>query len=112
LLVSIFVAFGYARAYYQDYKIREEISSLEDEFKRLEKNKIGSLELLSYVSGPDFVEEKAREELNLKKPGEKIFIVKREDTSQENNYKSDGSDEKSSNLRKWLNYFLHISVDN
>ena len=39
-VVAVLVAFGYARAYYQDYKIRQEIDSLQEQVKKLEHKKI------------------------------------------------------------------------
>lgn len=74
--VAILVAFGYARAYYQDYKIRQEIDSLQEQVKKLEHKKLESMEILKYVTSDAFVEEKARTELNLKKPGENVLVVK------------------------------------
>lgn len=111
LFVSIFMILDYSRAYYQDYKIKQEIKSLEEEFARLQKNKLESLDLLEYVSDSDFVEEKAREELNLKKPGENVLIIKREDPADTGSYQEQ-SEEKKSNPKRWLNYFLKNSVDN
>jgi hypothetical protein len=64
------------RAYYQDYKIREEIKSLEEEVKNLEQKKIESMKILKYVSSDEFVEDAARKELNLQKPGEKVVFIK------------------------------------
>lgn len=79
-LVVIFVAgilvlVGYGRAYYRDYKIRHEIVSLQQEVRRLEKKKLETLSILNYVSSPDFVEEKARLELNMRKPGEQVLVI-------------------------------------
>lgn len=74
--VAVLVAFGYARAYYQDYKVRQEIDSLQEQVKKLEHKKLESMEILKYVTSDAFVEEKARTELNFKKPGENVLIVK------------------------------------
>ncbi|HOX61169.1 MAG TPA: septum formation initiator family protein [Candidatus Magasanikbacteria bacterium] len=79
-LVVIFVAgilvlVGYGRAYYRDYKIRHEIISLQQEVRRLEKKKLETLSILNYVSSPDFVEEKARLELNMRRPGEQVLVI-------------------------------------
>lgn len=74
IVVALFIAFVYARAYYQDYQVRREIQNLQDEVKRLKTKKLEMLELLRYVKSTDFVEEKARTELNLAKPGEHVAI--------------------------------------
>jgi cell division protein FtsB len=75
LVVAVFIALAYGRAYYQDYQVRQEIKRLQEEVKKLEVKKLESLEMWKYVQSPAFVEEKAREELNLVKPGEHVAIV-------------------------------------
>lgn len=116
LLISLvfvgLISLGYARAYYQDYKIKQEIKALEQEIRGLETKKIESLEILQYVTSPDFVEEKARLELNMKKPGENVAIVQRGEGSPEiavQDYKEDNIE--LSNPKKWLNYFLNKPID-
>ena len=105
LVCAILIAAGYIRAYYQDYKIRQEINALQDEVKRLEHKKLESMEILKYVTSNAFVEEKARTELNLKKPGENVVVVTNPEIESEK--KEVGSVEKSplSNYSKWWYYF-------
>lgn len=74
LFIVIFVAFGYARAYYQNYRVRQEITALQEQVRSLEHKKLESMEILKYVTSDQYVEEKARSELNLKKSGEKVVI--------------------------------------
>ncbi|OGH64361.1 MAG: hypothetical protein A2821_03245 [Candidatus Magasanikbacteria bacterium RIFCSPHIGHO2_01_FULL_41_23] len=74
--VSTIIAISYARAYYEDYTIRREISRLQDEVKKLEKKKFTSLELLQYAQSEHFFDDKARTELNLKKPGEQVLAIR------------------------------------
>jgi cell division protein FtsB len=104
--ILLIILVGYVRAYYQDYKIKQEIKQLEAEVKTLETKKIESLEILQYVTSEDFVEEKARTELNLRKPGENMVIINRE----ENAFESDSTDLESSqhlnNPTKWWYYFV------
>jgi len=107
LLLSLMVAFGYARAYYQDYKVKQEIKSLQEQVKALEKKKLESVEILKYVSSPQFVEDKARTELNLKKPGENMLIVN--GLTQNRLPEAELPVEKSllNNPVKWWYYFIH-----
>ncbi|MEK7064978.1 MAG: septum formation initiator family protein [Patescibacteria group bacterium] len=109
-VVAVLVAFGYARAYYQDYKIRQEIDSLQEQVKKLEHKKIESMDILKYVTSDAFVEEKARTELNLKKPGENVLIIK----NQAGQVNADETTQKSPvektllhNTIKWWYYFLN-----
>lgn len=109
LVCVILVAVGYIRAYYQDYKIRQEISALQDEVKLLEHKKLESMEILKYVISDAFVEEKARTELNLKKPGENVMVVTNPETEKSTFVVGEGQGEVSrllSNPIKWWYYFI------
>ncbi len=108
--VAVLVAFGYARAYYQDYKIRQEIDSLQEQVKKLEHKKLESMDILKYVTSDAFVEEKARTELNLKKPGENVLIIKNQAESvgaEETAQKSPVEKTLLNNTMKWWYYFLN-----
>ncbi len=107
LVVAVLVAFGYARAYYQDYKIRQEIDSLQEQVKKLERKKLESMDILKYVTSDAFVEEKARTELNLKKPGENVLIVKNQAESEETTQKTPVENTLLNNPIKWWYYFLN-----
>ncbi len=113
-IVVVLVAVSYARAYYDDYAIRQEISRLEGEVRRLEHKKLESFELLKYVSSDAFVEEKGRVEFNLKKPGENVMVVsERGMMKHEENIPI--QEEKSSTLNnptKWWYYFTHKDISN
>lgn len=103
------VSFNYARVYYQDYEVRREIRELEEEVKNLEQKKIESLHILQYVTSPSFVEEKARTELNMKKPGEHVVIVQTLKTPTETPEEQPANEEDltgKSNPIKWWYYFV------
>lgn len=105
-IIAVLVALGYARAYYQDYKVKQEIKSLQNDVKNLEKKKLESMEILKYVTSDAFVEEKARTELNLKKPGENVLIMKSEEQEDLVLAKNQAVEEKDlSNPMKWWYYF-------
>ena len=102
---------GYFRAYYQDFRIKQEIRELENEVRALEGKKIESMEILQYVMSQGYVEEKARVELSMKKPGEKMVILKNMDTNEGGG--ESGLDVPGRNLTnpvKWLYYFLHKNI--
>ncbi len=108
LIIAVLVALNFARAYYQDIKIRDEIKLLEKEVKNLEQKKIESLSILEYVTSDAFVEEKARTELNLRKPGEKVAVVEQAGESGKRNINSPQVKiEHLGNPTKWWYYFIH-----
>ncbi len=114
-LVVIFImialiTFGSIRTYYQDYKVKQEIASLQDEVSNLQKKKFQSMELLEYITSDAFVEEKARTELNLKKPGEHVLIIptpSKSDSEKQLALGSHDSGQSLSNPIKWWYYFIH-----
>lgn len=75
LAVAILVAVAYGRAYYRDYQVRQEIARLQNEVKKMEAKKIEVSDIYEYVKSSSFIEEKARTEMNLVLPGEKMAIV-------------------------------------
>lgn len=108
LIITALVAFSYARVYYQDYKVRQEIESLKKRVNALDTKKIESMKILEYVMSKQFVEEKARTELNLKEPGEKVLIINDlvENNLEETN-QDEGGNAPLSNIAKWWYYFTN-----
>lgn len=75
LAAAVIIAISYARAYYQDYKVRQQIAALETEVLNLQRKKLVSLDLLKQAGTEQFLEDKAKTELNLKKPGEQVLVI-------------------------------------
>ncbi len=73
--LTFLLIISYIRAYYQEFQVRQEISNLQEQLRSLESKKIETVELLKYAQSSTFVEEKARTELNLIKPGENAVII-------------------------------------
>ncbi len=113
-VIAVLVAFSYARAYYQDYAIRQEISRLENEVRRLEYKKLESFELLKYVSSDAYVEEKGRVEFNLKKPGENVMVIAEDRLGKDGETPLISIDDSSTlmNPVKWWYYFIHKELPN
>lgn len=74
-VLTFLLIISYIRAYYQEFQVRKEISNLQEQLHSLEAKKIETMELLKYARSSTFVEEKARTELNLIKPGENAVII-------------------------------------
>lgn len=107
-LLLLFISISFVRAYYEDHQVREKIRELESEVQGLEGKKIDSLQMLQYVKSSDFIEQKARTELNLKKPGEKVIFVDGIVSVSSTIESSQPVDEnRLSNPMKWWYYFTH-----
>ncbi len=120
LLVIILVSIPLGRKVSQKYRINKEIKELQNEINVLE-NKNSSLEkIVNYLESDQFVEEQARLNLGLKKPGEEVVIIKPNNNQNSSAkqqtlnslYKISGLEKqapKSSqegNPKKWFKYFL------
>jgi cell division protein FtsB len=107
-VLCLFVLFAYARAYYADYQVEKEIERLQAVTKMLQAKKIETLQLLEHVKSNSFVEEQARENLNLVKPGENMAIITPVGTArrQQSEYVVQEDQPTISNPRQWLHYFF------
>lgn len=74
-VVLFLIVFVCVRTYLQDYQARRELEKTQDTANELKIKKIQLLDLLQYVKSPAFVEEKARTDFNMIKPGEKVVIL-------------------------------------
>lgn len=107
-VVASMVVFEYGRAYYQDYHVRQEIEYLQDQTQKLETKKMELLDVLKYVKSDSFVEEKARTELNLVKPGEQVVVVPQAAVVASGQEKTPVVKwENISNYKKWFRYFVN-----
>lgn len=109
LVLCCLIGFAFFRSYYRQYEVNKEISRLQEEVRKLQTKKIESLELLQYVQTDRFVEEKARSEFNMLKPGEKVAIIA-PIGDQKTSRQEKGAVVQWDNLKnpiKWLKYFLH-----
>jgi len=75
ILLSLFLSVSYLRAFYQEYKIKQQIKELQSDLDVLKTKKIETMEVLKYVNSADFAEEKARTAMNMMKPGENVAFI-------------------------------------
>jgi len=109
VIILVLVLSATFRNFYYDYQVRKEIRALEEQSKNLENKNLQTLELLEHVKSQKFVEEKARIELNLVKPGENILVIQGEPTTTSINRQKNENmlkQEKVSNPQKWWKYFF------
>ena len=115
VLVLGYFAFNVGQEMFKRHNIEAEISHLENEINKLEKDKNDLNDLLSYVQTDAFVEQEAREKLNLAKNGESLILVPEADATFTVNSETTPSAEgaprapearKKSNLAKWWQYLF------
>ena len=103
LVIAAILAVSFGRAFYKDYEIRQQIKALQVKVDELERKKLDSLNLLGYVKSEAYVEDVARQQLGLKKPGERVIIVDASTTGLRVN-----ADERTAtpSWKKWWRYFV------
>lgn len=106
-LIAAILAVSFGRAFYKDYEIRQQIRALEVKVDDLERKKLESLDLLGYVKSEAYVEDVARQQLGLKKPGERVIIV---DAATTTGPRVNAVDRPAApSWKKWLWYFFDKS---
>lgn len=118
LAAIILISFPFAKNFLKQYRINKEISALKREIADLQDKNVDLKKFVSYLGSDQFVEEQARLNLGLKKPGEELIVIKpvseeaSSGTSSEStifNIKGNANAKpavKKSNPKKWLGYFF------
>lgn len=106
--LAFILIFTFVRSYYNNYKVNQEIAFLEKEIQNLATRKFELMGVLNFAMSDQFVEEKARTELNMKKEGENVLVFKN-DTQypKEKNSDSGPAGQKISNALRWWYYFTN-----
>ncbi len=101
------------RETYREWKVDQEIHQMQTQIEQLEGRKLALTDLVSRMDSPETLDREARTRLGLKKPGERVIILRGADQEieswQEFGFGEDKvqvSDVPSSNPERWLKYFL------
>jgi len=112
LAIIVAISIPLARNISKQYEINKEVKDLENEINDLESknNKLNGL--IEYLESEEFVDEKARLNLNYKKEGEEVVVIKEKEISSDNNIGgffsgASENDKNISNPKKWWNYFFN-----
>lgn len=119
LLLIFLIAKPLYKNFSMQLEVGREIDTLENEIKNLESKNTDLKNLISYLNSDDFTEEQARLNLNYKKEGEEVLIIKNQQESPQteneilsSKYNIKGLKEKTqepkkdNNYKKWLEYFF------
>lgn len=107
----LFVGVSAGRETYNQWKVDQQIKGLETQVQTLEGRRIQLLDTIQKLNSPDELDKEARLRLDLKKPGERVIVLKGLDVDTEPSHK--GSQEviassraQVSNPQKWFRYFF------
>ncbi len=101
----ILILFPLAKTYSQRKLVEQEINEVKKEISDFESKNQELKEMINYLQSDQSLEEQARLNLNLKKPGETVIVIneKKIATSTVN---TDDEAKDFSNLKKWWYYFF------
>jgi cell division protein FtsB len=75
-ILFVLGSIGFTKTTLEIMKSGKRLDTAKDDIVQLEKDKAGLEESIAYKKTADYVEEKARTELNLAKPGERVYVIK------------------------------------
>jgi cell division protein FtsB len=80
-IVLLLVSFGFIKSSFDVLQSKNRLDEINGEIAALDKEKQEIEKEIEYKKTDDYVEEKARNELNLIKPGEKVYVVVENESS-------------------------------
>lgn len=114
LLIFIWSSISLVKIIYRKHQLGKEIDNLKAELEKTQQRGQEISQLLQYFGSQDYVEQQAKEKLNLKKEGESVVMIPEAAINQEvqsqaaslANSAVSSSLVNESNLIKWWNFFF------
>lgn len=111
----LIVGVSTVRETYREWKVDQEISNMQAQVEALEGKKLKLTDLIQRLNSSDAIDEEARTRLGLRKPGERVIILRGADG--ETNSWQDSLDFHNtstqsvsrSNPQKWVSYFFRLN---
>jgi len=116
LILTILFLFGLSRELMNRHEINKQVKNLDKQIKELVGENQQLSQMIGSLQGTDFIEKEARLKLGLQKPGEKVAIIKRDNTAASTLVLSEGTEisgnvvvgnkDNISKPKKWWIYFF------
>ncbi len=110
---GLFVLIGVSsvRETYREWKVDQEIDRMKAEIERLEGKKVNLTELIETVQSPEVADRDARQRLGLRKPGERVIVVRGIEGAPVPDVVEQSTSSApllpASNPARWVRYFFH-----
>jgi len=101
----VLIIFPLAKTYSQRRMVEKEITDVQNQIVDFEKQNQQLKDLIVYLQSDQSLEEQARLNLNLKKPGEGVIMVEDKKINTDD-AAAPAASSTGSNLSKWWNYFF------
>lgn len=105
LVFLLLIVFPLAKTYSQKRMIENEINGVKKEISDFEKTNQELKDMIVYLQSDQSLEEQARLNLNLKKPGEKVIVIEEPKISSTTVDKNNTTVSEG-NFTKWWHYFF------
>lgn len=104
LFLFLIILFGLVKGTIRSHQVNAEVTQLQDQISRLNKQNQDFNDLIKYLNTDTFIEQEAKLKLGLKKEDENVVII----PNSEINTKIDlpTSQTQASNPQKWWQYFF------
>ncbi|MFH1326013.1 MAG: septum formation initiator family protein [Candidatus Falkowbacteria bacterium] len=120
LILVLLIGYPLVKKINQQIMLNREIEELSEEMERINNKNKKLEEIVGYLESASFVEKEARLNLDLRKPGEKVVVVKDKTSLDEENeiesvYMIEGLDKaveqtEKINPQKWWSYFFNETI--
>ena len=105
LFFLLLIVFPLAKTYAQKRMVENEINGVKKEISDFEKTNQELKNMITYLQSDQSLEEQARLNLNLKKPGEKVIVIEEPKISTTTIDTNNATDSEG-NFTKWWHYFF------
>lgn len=107
LLIIVLISFPLAKTVSQRYRADKEIKELEEEIKKIGEKNTELSRLVDYFGSEEYLEEEARLNFGLKKPGETAIVISQKDSAIISGADQSGENsETDNNFKRWREYFF------
>lgn len=111
LLAFVWMSLVLVKAAYKKYQLEQQISTIKQEIEKTEQRSKELNEMINYFSSYTYLEQEAKEKLNLKKEGETVVVVPEEAVGQteeaiESPSPTPTSSPVKNNLIKWWEFLF------
>lgn len=108
LLLLLLFSVNWIRSWKNNRAVDQEITGLKDNVSQIEQDNFRLAELIKYLNSTAYLEEKARTDLGLRKPGEQAVIVPNTPAAADTNQAAPQTapTQATANPQRWWRYFF------
>jgi cell division protein FtsB len=116
IVFIVVIAVSTARETYREWKVDQEIQSLQTQVQGLEGKRLQLNQLLSRMQSDEVLDEEARARFGMKKPGEKVYVIRGDLAAGESEPTAPvmhaDPERIRSNPQRWFDYFFMHAAEN